>query len=196
MTTDRRIRYELGQLAEECAFKAVCKMLDSLLGVEPTVSTHSNGDKYATYIRNEEITGYPNEWTVAWIAPAKHHTYHKSARDRPDIVVLCNEVAIVAIEVKNWDPASGQISLHNVYVEMVRRFLGVPSGVIEIILSTSDNFADRELCGRQLAEMGINFRLIHHRSLPNTDLEPTIDEMRHVLEEFITLKRLKEKEYG
>jgi hypothetical protein len=156
---------------------------------------YQNGDKIATY-RTEDITGYPNEWDVAWVAPARHHAYRNEAGNRPDIVVRCNEIAIVAIEVKNWKTTGGTISQHHVLSEMVKRFVGVLNCKVNVVLSTADNFNDRQQALDWLKACYINFRLIHHRPLPDSDLEATISEMRQVLEEFITLELLKDKAYG
>jgi hypothetical protein len=176
---------EKGWWGELCAFRAILQIMYALLHVHPQHSLVNRGDKAAVY----EKPGDPNVWGVHWIAPARHHRDRDDYGWRPDFVVICNNTVIVAVEVKNWDAKRG-ISTDQVMGQMIKRFTSTHISVQSVLLTTCTNFWKSDEVKSWFKAVGIDVRHINNRPLPHLDPAPTIEEMRHVLEEYITLESL------
>lgn len=184
--SSRRLNYLLGWVGEFCAFEATIEILNSILDPYPQSFGLTTGD----VIRPYRKSGYSHEWVVWWHAPSRHHSYRNRVFDQPDIVIYRNRSPLVAIEVKNWN-RQNRISEYNVVVEMVKRFLSVPKTIPCVVLSTSVNFSKPQECRRLLEESHVDIRFVRNRPMPHRGYpEATIEEMRHILRDYVTNDRL------
>lgn len=170
---------------EDCAFKATWQVVSASLGFQPHFARLPNGDEKAVFWKN------PNEWAVWRVDP-----YRKSKVEflsRPDIAVLINDNLIVTVEVKNWEPCQ-YWNWTQIALMVLLRFIHIPQSVPQILLTTNDNFSNRER--KYIEERGINIEKVHNfplpeiQNIPEFGLDQSIAEMRDILEKYITLDRL------
>lgn len=193
-TAIRRIyqRYsarDKGEWGEKCAFQATCQILSVLLEVEPNLSTLTSGDEFAFYRRPDDEF---DRWVIRRIAPARNRIFTEESiflRHLPDIAVFCNDKLTIAVEVKNWDP-NHYWRPNEVIDQLLLRFIAIRPTVPCIILTTCNNFPSGSR--RIIESFGFQVRLVHNFPLPCFDMELSTQEMRGILEEFITLDRLTE----
>jgi hypothetical protein len=177
---------EIAECAERCAFRATSQVMKALLGTDPVLNILDSGDLKVTYHREDN----PNSWWVWWHAPARNHWYRSMIGKQPDLTIHRNKDIVAAIEVKNWNPTDWEITLYQLADLWLSRFVNVPLSVLCIVLTTCVNYQNRRESHKAFKAMKMHVRLVHNRPLPDLDPGPTTQEMRHILEEYITLELL------